>query len=32
MSGIKKAVFGAGMFGLGAVVGYFVSKKRLEES
>lgn len=32
MSGLNKVLFGTGMFGLGSFVGYFVSKKMLEES
>ena len=31
MTGVKRILFGTAMFGLGAVAGYFVSKKRLEE-
>lgn len=32
MTGVKKILFGTAMFGLGAVTGYFVSKKMLDES
>lgn len=32
MNGVNKVLYGSVMFGLGTVAGYFVSKKRLEES